>query len=257
MSKKNKLDQYYTKPDIALWCWDILQENLEDPESQIYVEPSAGCGNFLIDGYTWEAYDLDPKEENIVRKDFFEVKDLKGKVVVGNPPFGFASSLALRFINHCASYDAKIIAFILPRTFKKKLFQNKINTKLHLVEEVDLPSGSFLLEGKEYDVPCVFQIWKNTGVLRDPFRFYKYLTKGSKDSHDFIIRRVGGRAGKVLSDFEFTESSSLYVKGDVNFILKYQKEILQEASYTAGVKSITLDEINLIISMAEHKPYRV
>ncbi len=252
MSKKNILDQYYTRPDIAFWCWDILQEHLEDGKSEIYVEPSAGCGNFLVDNYTWEAYDLDPKLDFIVKADFLEVTDLKGKIVVGNPPFGFASSLALKFINHCADKDAKMVAFILPKTFKKKLFQNKINSKLRLVEEVDLPKGSFLLEGNVYDVPCVFQIWENSGKLRNKFTFIRHFTKGTKDSHDFLLRRVGGRAGKVLEDSEFTESSSLYVNGDINLIYKYQNEILKEASYTAGVKSITLDEINFIVTRGEY-----
>lgn len=255
MSKKNKLDQYYTKPVIADKCLDILLDYLEThlgTKDYSFVEPSAGTGSFLREGLKWEAYDLEPKAPCIIKRDFFTVEDLKGKIVVGNPPFGFASSLALKFLNHCAEHEAKVVAFILPKTFKKTLFQDKVSGKLHLIEEVDLPKDSFLLDGEEYDVPCVFQVWESRECLRDKSTFNKYFTKGSEDCYDFLLRRVGGRAGKILKPCEFTASSSLYVKGDVTFITKYQEEILEQASYTAGVKSITLDEINLIITKGEN-----
>lgn len=62
------------------------------------------------------------------------------------------------------------------------------------------------------------------------------------------MRRVGGRAGKVITLDEFTESSSLFVKGDVNLLHSVSDEVERVAKLTAGVKSITLNEVNFIIS---------
>lgn len=248
MSKKNSLDQYYTKPEIARDCFKTLLGYLEERE-YTFVEPSAGSGSFLTEGFKWEAYDLEPKHPLVKEKNFFDVTDLHSKVVVGNPPFGFSSSLALKFINHAEKQGAEVVAFILPKTFKKKLFQEKISHNLALVLEEDLPKNSFLLDGKSYDVPCVFQVWQRG--KRDPATFDRYLRKGNAEDYDFILRRVGGRAGKIINEEEFTSSSSLYVKGAPNLITEFQGKICEEASYTAGVKSITIDEINYIITKGE------
>jgi hypothetical protein len=248
MSKKNSLDQYYTRPEVAQYCLSLLTNYLGKTD-YTFVEPSAGCGAFLDNSLTWEAYDLEPKHESVVKSDFFDIYDLENKIVVGNPPFGFASSLALKFINHSEKYGATVIAFILPKTFKKVLFQEKVSHNLSVALEVDLPDNSFILNGVVYNVPCVFQIWVRKP--REVLKFNKYLEKGNPEDYDFTIRRVGGRAGKVISLDEFTASSSLYVKGDLNLIEKYQDLICKEASYTAGVMSITLDEINYIITNKE------
>lgn len=249
MSKKSTLDQYYTKPEVAEGCFNVLFQHLNIRNDTTFVEPSAGCGAFLKEGFKWEAYDLEPKHPLAEKKDFFDVEDLNNKVIVGNPPFGFASSLALKFINHSEEQGAKVVAFILPKTFKKKMFQEKVSHNLTLTLEQDLPKNSFILDGESYDVPCVFQVWERG--QRQPLRFERYLRKGSPADYDFILRRVGGRAGKIISEQEFTPSSSLYVKGDPYLVTKYQDKIYEEASYTAGVKSITIDEINYIITKGE------
>jgi hypothetical protein len=249
MSKKSKLDQYYTKPEVANSCLDILLNYLGDKDSYSFVEPSAGTGSFLKEGLKWEAYDLEPKHPLVTKSDFFNVTGLKDKVVVGNPPFGFASSLALKFINHAEKCGASIVAFILPKTFKKKLFQEKVSHELILDLEFDLPEDSFTLEGESYNVPCVFQVWVRG--KREPLIFEKYFVKGSSEDCDFMLRRVGGRSGRLINKEDFTPSSSLYVKGDKTLIHKYQEDICKEASYTVGVRSITLDEINYIITQKE------
>lgn len=249
LSKKNRLDQYYTKPEIADWCWDRVIYQVRD-YSKTFVEPSAGKGVFLRDDLNIEAYDLEPKSEDIVEMDFlkYPVEDLEGKVVIGNPPFGWASSLAVKFINHCRYAD--FVCFILPKTFKKKLFQeSRIDKHLHLIGEWDLPKNSFILEDEEYDVPCCFQIWQRECFKRSDITIQNYVKEDSQGNR--FIRRVGGRAGKFVSAEEYTPSSTYRVScsDDVakEIELLYDK-IKLEASNTAGVRSITLDEINYILT---------
>lgn len=257
MSNKNKLDQYYTAPHVASMCWFLIEQYLSreciDVKSLEFVEPSAGSGAFLRGDLQIEAYDLEPKHNGIVEKDFLTVENLGGKVIVGNPPFGFASNLALKFINHCAKQKCEYVCFILPNTFRKKVFQDRVNEYLHLKLEYSLPKNSFILEGDRYDVPCVFQIWKLEDTPRGSLDVVEYLTLGCEEDYDFILRRVGGRAGKVISKEDYTKSSSLYVKGDVSLVHEFSDSILKEASMTAGVKSITLKEINYIITTNKSK----
>lgn len=248
LSKKNRLDQYYTSKEIADWCWERLawRYNLSCEE---FVEPSAGNGSFLREDVKITAYDLEPKVSGIIEKDFLTVdkKDLQGKIVIGNPPFGWASSLALKFLNHCS--EAKVIAFILPRTFSKKLFQNKIDKNLHLVAEWDLPKNSFLLEGLPYDVPCCFQIWEREEYTRKEVNFDKHVYLC--EDGNLLLRRVGGRAGKFVSEEDYTSSTTYRVKCSPEtktLIESCYEDIKAEASKTVGVRSITLDEINYILT---------
>ena len=251
LSKKNKLDQYYTSPDVVSWCWERLawRYNLHNFE---FVEPSAGEGAFLRGDLNIKGYDLEPKHPDVVKQDFLKLDKtfLKGKFVVGNPPFGWASSLALKFINHCS--DADVIAFILPRTFSKKLFQEKVDLNLHLVAEWDLPKNSFILEGLPYDVPCCFQIWERKTIARVPLVYKDYI-KECQEGGKFL-RRVGGRAGKFVSEKDYTPSTTYKVCCSKDVALKVEacySDILNEASKTAGVRSITINEINYILTQQE------
>lgn len=250
MSKKNRLDQYYTKSEVANKLLDIFLSKGECKGLPL-VEPSAGKGSFMREDIDWEAYDLEPRREGVIAKDFLEVQDLEGKFLVGNPPFGFKSSLALKFINHSFDRGAAKVGFILPRTFKKTLFQDKVTLSACLTYQEDVEDHAFILNGESYHVPCVFQIWERGSRVKKTFK--NFFTKGSPADYDFIIKRVGGRAGKIISKSDFTTSSSLYVKGDKDLFNKYRDEILKEATYTAGVRSITLNEINLIVTENEGK----
>ena len=60
----------------------------------------------------------------------------KRYLVVGNPPFGKISSIAIKFFNKSAEY-ADCIAFIIPRTFKRVSVQNKLNLNFHLMYNED------------------------------------------------------------------------------------------------------------------------
>ena len=79
-------------------------------------------------------------------------------MVIGNPPFGKISSFAVRFFNKSAEY-AEVIAFIVPRTFKRVSVQNRLNLNFHLIYNEDLPMKPCCFEPK-MGAKCCFQIWK-------------------------------------------------------------------------------------------------
>lgn len=216
-----KLDQFYTKKHIAVNCYKrtalIVDENNTVFDS--WLEPSAGTGAFYeLLPSNKIGVDLDPKFEGVILHDFltYNLEDKKF-IAIGNPPFGKNSSLAIKFFNKCAEQSV-LIAFIVPKTFKKLSTLRQLNPFFLLIYEEDIPPFSFEFNEKDYDVPCVFQIWKKNENRREKIEFLKTHSDFSfvtKDAADFAIQRVGVNAGKVKSDFHACAPPSHYfIKAD-------------------------------------------
>lgn len=158
---KSILDKFYTEPSVAQLCVDFLRSCIEE-EGLVYVEPSAGSGSFssLIEGAI--AYDISPENEDIKEQDWLTwEKDFKQDwVMFGNPPFGRANSLSKAFIRKGIEEGCSYIGFVLPKTFNKFTTQKVFPQDWDIIGSVDLPSDSFIIDGKPYHVPCVFQVWK-------------------------------------------------------------------------------------------------
>ena len=157
---KCKFDKFYTKWDVAFDCISKTKAIVGDCT---FIEPSAGCGSFStqLDGCL--AYDIKPEHESINEANFFDLDLSKyGKTcVIGNPPFGSRNRLTKDFIKHAISFpNVKFVAFILPECFNKHTMQSVFPECWSLVYKDTLPHNSFFLEGEEYHVPCVFQIWE-------------------------------------------------------------------------------------------------
>ncbi len=252
MSKRNPLDQYYTSRQAVDVVFNVVQKYWV---GERLLEPSAGSGAFYNNTYPrYLMFDIEPKVNGIIQADFLKVDPLEfeGCFAVGNPPFGFCGKLAVKFINHCAESCDKI-CFILPNTFKKELFFDKhLNKHLHLVEVADLPKNSFILHNEEYDVPCSVFYMEKRELPRETLVYCNYLHETVME-WGVPVRRVGGRAGQIVETY--TPSSTYMLSSNFDtveyFLSKYKDKIKQVASYTAGVRSITVDEINLIISRGE------
>ena len=251
MSAKSKLDQYYTKLEVAEYYSDIIKDRFG--EDSLFFEPSAGTGAFSICFNNITSIDIDPKFDGCIKGDFLNYTlDLRNKVVVGNPPFGFCSNLALKFMNHAMESEAEAICFILPKTFKKPLFHNKINLNYSCVFQQDVQEKAFVLENKEYNVPCVFQIWEKKDTQRQLIVVdeTKYFEVKDKDSAQYSIRRVGGNSGKVSTPEGKSTSSNYFVnmtEDTCNKLKECYPYIKELASWTAGVRSITLKELTYIL----------
>ena len=253
LSKKNPLDQYYTCELAVDLSYYLISKYWR---GERLLEPSAGSGAFYSNVYPrYLMYDLEPKADGIIKADFLKVDPLEfeGCFAIGNPPFGFCGRLAVKFINHCALSCNKI-CFILPNTFKKEVFfDSNLNQYLHLVEVIDLPKYSFILDGEKYDVPCsVFYIEKRD-YPRKALSIYTYLIS---DDCGVYVRRVGGRAGQIVENYTPSSTYRLLstTEESVEYYLnKYSKEIRIVASHTAGVRSVSLTELNYIITKGENK----
>jgi hypothetical protein len=260
-AKNGGNDAYFTNPAIASEYVATIARLTAHREFSQAIEPSAGNGAFLSPMSDWFApvkgFDLMPKAKGIIKSDWFNVTVPKRSIVIGNPPFGFAASLAIRFFNHAAT-GADVIAFVVPRSFQKESVHRKLNPSFHLIHEELCPQDTFLVDGAPYNVPCVFQIWERGETLRkiEPVAqgnpFFSFVAKADVKRGDFCIRRVGGRAGQVLDGTDHAIPTTYFVrpitkgaKQAVNACLPALKLLRDK---TAGVRSISKHELNAVLT---------
>jgi len=257
--KRDTIDKYYTNPIIVELCLTKIKEYININEDDIIIEPSAGNGAF-INGIKEMCnntffFDLEPEHESIIKQDYLLWKHHNlPKIsihVIGNPPFGRQSSLAIKFIKKSCEY-AESISFILPKSFKKDSLKKHFPLNYHLLYDIDIPKKSFLVNNKEYDVPCVFQIWKHMETYREiPEKIYpnNFNFVNKTDDADISFRRVGINAGKIEKNIlNKSEQSHYFIKFTnielTDYIFEKLKDVIFECSNnTVGPKSISKQEL--------------
>ena len=205
-----ELDQFYTNPEIARECMGLLKKEIELNQFDILLEPSAGEGVFLklLDPKKRIGLDLDPKDPEIIKQNFFTYNPDRSKKIltIGNPPFGKRSKLSIDFFNHAASFS-EVIAFIIPLQWRKWSVQSKLAQGWRLIKDHTLKEKAFIHEGKPYGVRCCFQIWvKGDGpslrmsekLPTDHPDFHMYLYNNTRQAEkyfdmdwDFAVPRQG------------------------------------------------------------------
>jgi predicted RNA methylase len=259
--KRITTDKYYTKSNIVKECMNFVRKYITINSDDICIEPSAGNGAFIPEikeiFKNYRFYDLEPENLEITKLNYldFDYQTLKIRPnqkihIIGNPPFGRQSSLAIQFIKKSVEF-CNTISFILPKSFKKSSLKKHFPLLFHLEYEYELPKFSFTIENKIYDVPCVFQIWIKKDVPRCiPKKLvenkYKFVKK--EDPYDISFRRVGVYAGKIDRHGENKSPQSHYfIKFDFP-LTDEMFEKLSTISYnskndTVGPKSISKQEL--------------
>jgi hypothetical protein len=266
--RENSKDQFYTKPAIAAECVRALLGTLGESASEyLWIEPSAGSGAFLRSlppSLEHIGLDIEPHGDGIVKANFLEwtlppLPPGKKVCCFGNPPFGRQSSLAKAFIRRAAEF-ADVIAFILPRSFVKPSMSGAFPLQVHCVHTHDLPPNSFSVNGADYDVPCVFQIWQagdedrtlEAKVLPDGFA---YVKSGDADAdYDLAFRRVGVFAGRC-----FKKSETEKYSAQSHYFLKFERAVNIDAlidginahefpTNTVGPRSLSKSEANRVVN---------
>lgn len=245
------LDQFYTKESVALNLFDKFNTivNKNNFTKNDWLEPSAGKGAFFnLMPENKLGLDLDVKAQQVLKADFLEYKLPKEDyIVLGNPPFGKNSSMAIKFFNK-AAFHSVLIGFIVPKTFKKNSVKNRLDRRFHLIYEEDLDKNSFEFEEKEYEVPCVFQVWMKKNTLREKtlnkLTHPDFLFVNRKNA-DFAIQRVGMAAGKVKVSFEsYANASHYFIKSSPKVRKIFEKIDWSSVKYnTAGNPSISKTEL--------------
>lgn len=254
LGNKHIEDKFYTKEKVA----EKIINSLPLSDFDLIIEPSAGNGNFSNtleeQHHNVLAYDISPENEDIIKADWLTLnKNLFSRygniLIIGNPPFGNNGNLALSFIKESAF--AHTIAFILPKSFKKESIQNRVPLNLWRKNQQDLPSNSFSLNGEDYSVPCVFQIWERRDKLRKKINGVSSTSLfdfTKKAEADFRIQRVGGRAGKASTNLDVSEQSNYFVKNKSHYSIEELIEKINNTDFdcindTVGPRSLSKTEL--------------
>jgi len=257
---RNTIDKYYTKDDVVKLCLTLVKKYIKIGKRDLIVEPSAGNGAF-IDGIksltnNYEFYDLEPDNDEIIEMDYLEYdylgtnKKYKNIHVIGNPPFGRQSSMAIKFIKKSCEF-CESVSFILPKSFKKDSLKKSFPLKYHLIFETDLPDNSFLVDDVDHDVPCVFQIWqkqKTDRTVKEKLKPVNFIFVNKNENPDISFRRVGVNAGKIdtLTD-EKSVQSHYFIKftnkKSINYNVGKLSTITYDFNNTVGPKSISKQEL--------------
>ena len=212
-SNKLELDKYYTSYDDMQYCvnksWDVLKEN--GYEISEFLEPSAGTGVFsnyiATSGLDVVAIDIAPEGENIIQADYLEyqLEYVKGRCVIGNPPYGNRLSLANKFFKKSIEI-CDYIVFILPIS---QLNNTQTLYQFDLLYSEDL--GELLFSG-DRRVHCCLNVYvrPKNGLNKRKTTKLKDITivrQDSKKYNDFEydIRMCywgDATAGKILKEGE-------------------------------------------------------
>lgn len=255
---RNTIDKYYTKENIVDLCLNLFKNHIEINIDDLIIEPSAGNGSFIqgikLLTNNYKFFDIEPNNDEIIKQDYllydFNKENYNKIHIIGNPPFGRQSSLAIKFIKK-SCYFCDSISFILPKSFKKDSLKKTFPLNFHLIYENDLPNKSFLVDNIEHDVPCIFQIWEkklNNRNINEKLIPLNFIFVKKTENPDISFRRVGVNAGTI--DININEKSI-----ESHYFIKFTNDksiteninnlstITYEFNNTVGPKSISKQEL--------------
>jgi len=220
---KHNLDKFYTKEEEVKRLLSFVNLTGYD----LSIEPSAGNGVWVdnMDHYNIMPYDIETDNKNIILKDWFDVdipKRYNDVCVVGNPPFGSRNILSKKFIQHAISFNSvNMIAFILPKVWRKPTLQKTFPRDWSLVIDEDVSDNSFLLDNKDYHVNTTFQVWKkNYNGVDLRWDEYPELTHidfefSDADNGDFYVMGASPKTIKLPEEVN-SKNRGYWIKANID-----------------------------------------
>lgn len=247
------MDKFYTPRETVDQCMLVMRKYIR--ENDTVIEPSAGNGAFIesiknlgVSEYSF--LDIAPEHPEIERADFLSTQFPNECVFLGNPPFGRQSSIAKKFIKHACKF-ARLIGFILPKSFKKESMNKCFDPYFHCVEEIDI-SDRFEFHGETpHRVPCVFQVWEKREIERrmveksEP-NGWRFVRKD--EGPTFAFRRVGGTAGRVSKDIDDKSVQSHYFIVAPEHCFEELSKHVWTHENTVGPRSISKQELTDVLN---------
>lgn len=231
------LDKFYTDPAVAIALKQHTYALLGADRPKYVMEPSAGGGAFLEDGDAVVSFDLSPDvkggrtlqhdqlgfdtehrgglDPDFLRIVHEEAGEGRNILVIGNPPFGERSALAVQFVNEYLGVGG-VVAFVIPVTFKKWSVQKRIRPDAQLIANWHVPADAFHLpDGSPYRIRCVFQVWS---IRPEEHRHPDLRLKAApaRSHPDFQMKRWN-RVGDMEKAFAWDFDFAVRCQGHVNY----------------------------------------
>uniref|UniRef100_UPI0040487749 hypothetical protein n=1 Tax=Aquiluna sp. TaxID=2053504 RepID=UPI0040487749 len=255
-------EQYYTPKGLADELVKLTLKAIPRATEKSFLEPAGGTGSFIealnmagIEAVT--SVDKDPMHPGVIQADFLEWETMDTDLLtISNPPFGRNNALSVPFFNRAAKFSSHI-AFLVPRSWRKWSVQNRLDTRFHLVLDVDVAVQYEDVLGakiaKRNDLRTCFQIWEKRLELRPVIAVPDngFIQKSSPNDADLAIRVFGYGCGTVMNDFPRQPNTTLMF---LRVLDKSIESALQDLDYerfsinTAYTRALSFQEINFLIN---------
>lgn len=256
-------EQYYTPRETATEVLARSISHLDDSSHRPFLEPAGGTGAFVeaarLAGFEHlVAMDIEPQHPEVEKGDFLAAAlEIEGAVCVTNPPFGRNNSLSIPFFNHAAKYS-DLIAFIVPRSWRKWSVINRLNRSFHLLDDWNLEIDYVDVEGNNThgtgNLRTCVQVWKrDDSSLRPKIEIpdHGIVEKTTPENADVSFTLFGYGCGTVREDFPRVKNST-----QTYFRLKHPRalEALKAVDFsrfynhTAYTEALGLNEINFLLN---------
>ena len=255
-------EQYYTPKDLADEPVKLTLKAIPRATERTFLEPAGGTGSFIealnMAGITAvTSVDKYPMHPGVIQADFLEWETMDTDLLtISNPPFGRNNALSVPFFNRAAKFSSHI-AFLVPRSWRKWSVQNRLDTRFHLVLDVDVAVQYEDVLGakiaKRNDLRTCFQIWEKRLELRPVIAVPDngFIQKSSPDEADLAVRVFGYGCGTVMDDFPRQPNTTLMF---LRVLDKSIESALQDLDYerfsinTAYTRALSFQEINFLIN---------
>lgn len=259
-------DKYYTPIEIANKCIDRVIEIIGLNNISQVIEPSCGDGSFFHHEMLKPdiGFDIEPEieGETIYKKDFLltNIPYKKGRLVIGNPPYGSRMNLSQKFFNQ-SIVISDYIAFILPIS---QLNNIQSLYQFDLIYSEDLGKDIIYTDRKLH---CCFNIYKRPekGLNPKPSNKLQWLkitrqdAKNYNEITDYDIRFCywgDGTAGKILTDDDKQYAGEYKIK--ISDECPFKEEVInyiKTFNWKEYIKGIAMRRIKQfhIIEVVKHK----
>lgn len=268
MAKRDRVtgtEQCYTPPGVAATCMVALAPYLRP--SDVFLEPAGGTGAFIeairAQGVSDDriiSYDIDPKHSLVQKTDDFLKQELTGQnlVTVSNPPFGRNNSLSVPFFNRAASVS-RIVAFIVPKSWRKWSVQDRLDQNFHLVHDAEISviyvddKGVQLHDNNK--LKTVFQIWGRRPTKRKlmipSVKDHGFIEKTTPQDADVSLTVFGRGCGSVKTEFKRVKNTTqMFLKVKDQSVVDALKQLDLSRFYnnTAYIEALSITEINYALN---------
>lgn len=255
-------EQYYTPPSLAREVVAKVIREVPDARDRVWLEPAGGTGSFIdaAEAAGVEriiSYDIEPHHPRVEQGDFLEQHlELSGAIAVSNPPFGRNNALSVPFFNHCAEV-CDVIAFIVPRSWRKWSVQNRLDMSFHLRSDTDLDVNFVNVRGEDvYErntLRTCIQIWQREDHRREPVEVpdMEVVRKTDPSQADVALTIFGYGCGTVEIDFPSKKrTTQMYLSLEHPKALEALKEVdfsrfFNKVAYT---EALSFQEINYLLN---------
>lgn len=169
-----------------LTCLNNSQAKYSKPTGRVWLDDVKGfCTNNKIGTLM---FNLDMSNEQ------------KFDVIIGNPPYGHAAGLAIKFLNKAFDLSDDV-RFVLPMSISRVHCMNRIRLDVEPVSTERLPDDTF-----PSNIQACYQIWTKGKREKVPqptkHADWTWLPYEERASADLIIRISGTNAGLIITKDE-------------------------------------------------------